>query len=91
MPQILGGTIYGMLKTTVYLPDLLDSRLAAEAAATGVSKAELIRQAVVKLLDESERPRTDATLPVFSSGRPMTSEQMDEETYAQIKERSASR
>ena len=88
---VLGGTIYGMLKTTVYLPDLLDSRLAAEAAATGVSKAELIRRAVVKLLDESERPRTDATLPVFSSGRSMTSEQMDEEIYAQIKERSASR
>jgi Arc/MetJ-type ribon-helix-helix transcriptional regulator len=80
-----------MLKTTVYLPELLDSRLTAEAIATGVSKAELIRQAVVKLLDESERPRADDTLPVFSSGRPMTTEQMDEEIYAQIKERSALR
>jgi Arc/MetJ-type ribon-helix-helix transcriptional regulator len=80
-----------MLKTTVYLPDLLDSRLTAEAAATGVSKAELIRQAVTRLLDESERPRRDDTLPVFSSGRSMTAEHMDDEIYAQIKERSALR
>jgi ribbon-helix-helix CopG family protein len=80
-----------MLKTTVYLPELLDSRLTAEAVATGVTKAELIRQAIIKLLAESERPRKDDTLPVFSSGRPMTADQMDVEIYAQIKERSASR
>jgi len=80
-----------VFKTTVYFPDLLDSRLTAEAAATGVSKAELIRRAVVKLLDESDRPRSDDTLPVFSSGRSMTTEQMDEEIYAQIKERSSAR
>jgi hypothetical protein len=80
-----------MLKTTVYLPEILDSRLTAEALATGVSKAELIRQAVVKLLDESARPRMDDTLPVFSSGRAMTAEQMDEEIYADIKDRSALR
>ncbi len=85
----IAGTIYGVLKTTVYLPELLDSRLTAEALATGVSKAELIRQAVVKLLDESERPRMDDTLPIFRSGRAMTAEQMDDEIYAEIKERSA--
>ena len=76
-----------MLKTTVYLPDALDGRLAAESRAVGVSKAELIRRAVTRLLDESTRPRADDNLPVFSSGRRRTLEQMDDDLYAQIKER----
>lgn len=80
-----------MLKTTVYLPDGLDGRLAAESRAMGVSKAELIRRAVTRLLDESTRPRRDDSLPVFNSGRTLTPEQMDDDTYAQIKERTARR
>lgn len=80
-----------MQKTTIYLPEALDSQLVAEAVASGVSKAELIRRAVTKLLDESSRPRRDDALPVFTSGRPMTTDQLDDEIYAQIKERSARR
>lgn len=80
-----------MLKTTVYLPDGLDSRLAAESRAIGVSKAELIRRAVIRLLDESIRPRDDESLPIFSSGRPMTAQEMDDEIYAGVRERAARR
>lgn len=80
-----------MLKTTVYLPDSLDARLSAEATATGISKAELIRRAVSRLLDESTRPRADDSLPIFFSGRPMTAEQMDDEIYTEVKERAARR
>ena len=59
---------YGMGRTTVYLPDELDQRLAAEAQAQGVSKGELIRRGVTKLLDESQRARQAKPFPVFHSG-----------------------
>ncbi|MFJ1594413.1 ribbon-helix-helix protein, CopG family [Kitasatospora albolonga] len=40
-----------MKKTTVYLPEDLEVRLDAEAAATGVSKADLIRRGIALLLE----------------------------------------
>ncbi|WP_282784945.1 MULTISPECIES: CopG family transcriptional regulator [unclassified Nocardia] len=80
-----------MVKTTVYLPDELETRLDAEAAATGVSKAELIRRGITMLLDASTRPKHDAPLPVFHSGRSRTAEEMDEEIYAHIKQQSERR
>ncbi|MEV0358373.1 ribbon-helix-helix protein, CopG family [Nocardia sp. NPDC050697] len=58
-----------MVKATVYLPEELALRLDAEVSATGVSKAELIRRGIAMLLDASDRPRNDAPLPVFRSGR----------------------
>ncbi len=86
-----GGTIYGMNKTTVYLPDELEVRLDAEAAATGVSKAELIRRGIAMLLDASERPRDNAPLPVFHSGRSRDADEMREDIYQEIKQRAARR
>ncbi|MEV6321227.1 CopG family transcriptional regulator [Nocardia sp. NPDC051787] len=80
-----------MVKTTVYLPDELEVRLDAEAAATGVSKAELIRRGIAMLLDASDRPRNDAPLPVFHSGRSRSADEMREDVYQQIKQRSARR
>ncbi|MGA6207296.1 ribbon-helix-helix protein, CopG family [Nocardia testacea] len=80
-----------MLKTTVYLPEELEVRLDAEAAATGVSKAELIRRGIAMLLDASERPRDNAPLPVFHSGRSRGVDEMRDDIYRQIKERSARR
>lgn len=41
-------------------------------------------------LEVSTRPRPD-DLPVFSSGSQLTSEQMDDQIYAQLKERAARR
>lgn len=77
-------------KTTVYLPDALEARLDAEAAATGVSKAELIRRGIAMLLNASQLP-TRHPLPVFHSGRVRDAKQMDDDVYAHIKERAARR
>jgi len=44
------GTIYGMHRTTVYLPEEMKARLTAEAERRGVSEAEVIRVAVDKEL-----------------------------------------
>ena len=87
----MGGTICVMTKTTVYLPEDLDVRLEAEAAASGISKAELIRQGIVMRLEASTRPRQAQPLPVFTSGRPLTADQMDEEIYQSIRARAARR
>lgn len=80
-----------MIKTTVYLPEDLEVRLDAEAAATGVSKAELIRRGIAMLLEHSARPRRSRALPVFDSGRPLTAEAMDDALYQHIKDRAARR
>ncbi|GAA3067034.1 hypothetical protein GCM10017562_36840 [Streptomyces roseofulvus] len=81
-----------MIKTTVYLPEALELRLDAEAAATGVSKAELIRRAIALLLDSSPRAQKGTgALPVFDSGRPRTAAGMDDAVYEHIKERNARR
>ena len=80
-----------MNKTTVYLPEELEVRLDAEASATGVSKAELIRRSIAMLLDSSDRPRNDAPLPTFRSGRSRTTDDMREDIYQQIKQRSERR
>lgn len=67
------------VKNTVYLPDELVTRLEAESVASGLSKAELIRCGITMPLDASTRPKQARPLPVFSSGRPMSAEQMDTE------------
>jgi hypothetical protein len=77
-------------KTTVYLPEELDMRLNAAAAASGTSKAELIRRGIAMMLNTSSPPKR-YPLPVFRSGRMRDAEQMDDEIYAHIKERSARR
>lgn len=79
-----------MIKTTVYLPEDLDARLDAEASATRVTKAELIRRGIAMLLARSA-PRASEPLPVFESGRPLTPGQMDESIYDHIRERAARR
>lgn len=79
------------MKTTVYLPDDLVTRLEAESVASGLTKAELIRRGITMLLDASTRPKQARPLPVFSSGRPMSAEQMDSEVYEHIKGQAARR
>lgn len=80
-----------MHKTTVYLPEELDAQLAAEARATGSSKAELLREAVKTMLAASSRPRTRTELPVFRSGRALTIEEMDDAMLTSMQERAARR
>lgn len=48
--SLIAGTLYGMRKTTVYLPEELKAALAEEAARSGLAEAELIRQAVAASL-----------------------------------------
>ncbi|WP_336085201.1 CopG family transcriptional regulator [Nocardia sp. SSK8] len=80
-----------MTKTTVYLSEELAVRLDAEAAATGVSKAALIRRGIAMLLEASAVPKSDAPLPVFRSGRARTVAEMDQSSYDHIKSRSERR
>lgn len=56
----------GMHKTTVYLPEELKLALARVASQRGISKAELIREAIRAFVSQSQprRPR----LPLFESG-----------------------
>lgn len=81
------GTICGMQKTTVYLPHDLDLRLEAEAEASGLSKAELIRRGISALLDASDRPKRSGPLPVFDSGRPRTADELDGDLVDQLRSR----
>lgn len=46
-----------MVRTTVYLDEADKQRLAAMAAATGVSEAELIRRGIRMIVTTGERPR----------------------------------
>jgi len=68
--------MYGMDKTTVYLPSELKQALAATAKQRGVSEAELIREgiALVTAVPKPPRPR----LPLFASGQPGLAERFDE-------------
>jgi len=80
-----------MTKTTVYLSIEQEARLNAEAAASGMSKAELIREGVAMRLDASTRSMHNPTLPVFNSGQALTAQEMDELIYEHIKERTERR
>ena len=90
--ETAGGTLRCMRKTSVYLPPDLDARLNDEAAATGTSKAELIRNAVEALLANTRQVTDTPPLPVFRSGRQRrTPEEMDAAITERIAERAARR
>jgi Arc/MetJ-type ribon-helix-helix transcriptional regulator len=67
--------IYGMQKTTVYIPDDVKRSLGHVAAARGVSEAELIREALRTLTSQTLPPRP--RVPLFKSGKPRLAEQLD--------------
>ena len=68
--------MYGMQKTTVYIPKDVKQALSQVAAARGVSEAELIREALRALTSKSTPPRP--RLPLFTSGKPRLAERVDE-------------
>ena len=74
--RIMYGTMYGVRKTTVYLPDALKARLERVAEETQTSEAEIIREAIDRFTNERERPRP--TLPLFDSGAVAPIEDFDE-------------
>jgi hypothetical protein len=68
--------MYGMVKTTVYLPDELKARLAHVAAREGRSEAEVIRASIESYT--AERPRPRPRVLVDSLGERGLSERVDE-------------
>lgn len=60
--------MYGMRRTTVYLPDRLKTALERAAATSGRSEADLIREGVEYVASRADRPRP--RVPLFDSGDP---------------------
>jgi hypothetical protein len=67
--------MYGMRRTTVYLPDELKLALERTARATGRSEADVIREGVARVT-AGTAPRP--VLPLFDSGDPTLAERADE-------------
>ena len=63
-----GGTIAGVNKTTIYLPDDLRDAVKRMASTRGVAEAEVIRDAI-RTHVATERPRPRAGL--YGSGHPI--------------------
>lgn len=72
--------MYGMVRTTVYLPDELKQALKRTAAARGLSEAEVIRSALLSATAESAYPAP--RVPLFKSGDPTLAERVDDELAA---------
>ncbi len=72
--------MYGMKRTTVYLPDELKLALERTAAVQGKSEAEVVRAAILAATAEDAYP--EPRLPLFDSGDPMLAERVDEELAA---------
>jgi Arc/MetJ-type ribon-helix-helix transcriptional regulator len=70
------GMMYGMRKTTLYLPDHLKAELERVAHEERRSEADIIREALAELL----RRRTPAKprLGIFDSGDPALAQRADE-------------
>lgn len=68
--------MYGMQKTTLYLPDSLKSALERAAAARKCSMADIVREALAAYTSAMECPKP--VLPLFSSKDPHLAEKADE-------------
>jgi plasmid stability protein len=72
--------MYGMRRTTIYLPDELKAALERTAAAQGRSEAEVVRSALAAATAQHAYPRP--RLPLFDSRDPTLSERVEEELAA---------
>lgn len=72
--------MYGMKRTTVYLPDELKDAIKRTAAAQGKSEAEVVRSALTAATADQRHPRPK--VPLFDSGDPTLAEYVDEELAA---------
>ena len=70
--------MYGMHKTTVYLPADLKASLRGMARDTGVSEAELIREAVGEKVLRHARPRPRVPLTDRGLGDPEAAHRVDD-------------
>jgi hypothetical protein len=69
--------MYGVKRTTIYLPDELKAALERTATARGTSEAEIVRSAVASATAEHAYP--PPKVPLFASGDPTLAERVDEE------------
>lgn len=74
------GIMYGVRRTTIYLPDELKLALERTAAAQGKSEAEVVRHALVAATAVPSAPRL--RVPLFDSGDPSLAERVDDELAA---------
>lgn len=72
------GTMYGMRKTTVYLPDSLKRSLERLAQEEGCSEAELIREALQEAVAARRSPAPTIPLNEKGLGDPTAAERVDE-------------
>jgi len=72
--------MYGMRRTTIYLPDELKAALERTAAAQGLSEAEVVRGALAAATIDQRHPRPQ--LPLFDSGEATLAERVDDELAA---------
>ncbi len=63
---VIYGTMYGVKRTTIYLPDEMKADIEREAARRGVTEAEVIRTAVGEHLET--RKKRKLNLPLFPEG-----------------------
>jgi Arc/MetJ-type ribon-helix-helix transcriptional regulator len=69
--------MYGMRRTTIYLPDEMKAALERTATAEGRSEAEVVRSALASVTASHAYP--PPRLPLFESGDPTLAERVDEE------------
>jgi len=66
--------MYGVRRTTIYLPEDLKSSLARAAQEEGRTEAGLIREGIERLL-ETRHP--EPRIPLFTSGKPDLADNVD--------------
>jgi predicted transcriptional regulator len=70
--------MYGMVKTTVYLPEDLKASLERLAAEQGRSEAELIREAIQVMVGKGTLVSPKVPLVAAGLGDPAAAERVDE-------------
>lgn len=71
------GTVRGMVKTTVYLPESLKEALERASAREGRSEAELIREALERRVGGAPRPRPRLPLIDLALGDPAAADRVE--------------
>lgn len=57
---VVGGTLYCMKKTSIYLDPEIDRALGLLAEQSGTTKAEVIRRAIAQAVQAAKRPQVAA-------------------------------
>ena len=70
--------MYGMVKTTVYLPEELKASLSRVASERSISEAELIREALSDKVSAAAKARPTVGLFAEGLGNPGLAERVDE-------------